>query len=364
MSIPAAAAIRAWTSAAARATTLAASLPIDPSAPGGRPCTRAACARCAVHCWARCQRDERGDAVADDGIGSGAGLARQLDDQVGTAGALRIPRVGPEVLVGLGARPRARPARRVRSACGAATVPNGARGRASSTRPASPPRRADDVVVRDARVGDEDLVERRMAVHLAQRPHHHAGLVHRQDEVGDPAMLGGVPVGAREEQAEARRGARSCSTASVRSRSTRRRRGRACVDRPGEVGSAAGFAEQLAPRVLAGDGSAEQEPRFTSSDPCARSVGAASLKPDAERRAHRADRRDLLRDDLVCPRRQSAAVPRRRPRRTRPTGVDQPLRHSTSEQRRIPLLGEPRARTSARTASGVAATSVSTTSAT
>ena len=54
VSIPAAPAIRAWTLAAARATTLAASLPSDPSGPGGRPCTRAACARCAVHWCARC----------------------------------------------------------------------------------------------------------------------------------------------------------------------------------------------------------------------------------------------------------------------------------------------------------------------
>ena len=48
------------------------------------------------------QGDERGDALAGDGIVAAAGERRRLDDEVGTPSTLRVPRVGGEVLVGLG----------------------------------------------------------------------------------------------------------------------------------------------------------------------------------------------------------------------------------------------------------------------
>jgi hypothetical protein len=57
---------------------------------------------------------------------------------------------------------------------------------------------ADDPVLRRAGVGEEDLVEVRPARHLAQRSHLDAGLLHRDQQVGDAGMLDGVRLGARE----------------------------------------------------------------------------------------------------------------------------------------------------------------------
>src|SRR5437899_2816507 len=57
---------------------------------------------------------------------------------------------------------------------------------------------------RDPRVREEDLVERGVAVHLAQGTHLHARLLHREREARDAFVLRRVPVGSSEEQAEFR----------------------------------------------------------------------------------------------------------------------------------------------------------------
>ena len=60
---------------------------------------------------------------------------------------------------------------------------------------------ADDVLVGDARLLDEELVELRLAGDLAKRAHLHGLLLHVHDEVGEALVLRRVLVGARHEHA-------------------------------------------------------------------------------------------------------------------------------------------------------------------
>src|SRR3954454_19759508 len=59
----------------------------------------------------------------------------------------------------------------------------------------------DDVLVGDLGLLEEDLVELGLAGDLAKRPDVDVRLVHVEDEVGDPLVLGGVLVGAGEQHA-------------------------------------------------------------------------------------------------------------------------------------------------------------------
>ena len=61
---------------------------------------------------------------------------------------------------------------------------------------------ADDGVVGDAGVAEEDLVEHGVAGHLHQRADLDAGLVHVDGELGDALVLGHVGVGAGDEHAD------------------------------------------------------------------------------------------------------------------------------------------------------------------
>src|SRR4051812_33033979 len=63
---------------------------------------------------------------------------------------------------------------------------------------------ADDVLVGDLGLLEEDLVELGLAGDLAERPNVDVRLVHVEDEVGDPLVLGGVLVGAGEQHAPLR----------------------------------------------------------------------------------------------------------------------------------------------------------------
>ena len=63
---------------------------------------------------------------------------------------------------------------------------------------------ADDVLVGDVGVLDEELVELGLAGDLAQRPHLDLVLLHVHEEVGEPLVLGGVGVGAGDEHAPLR----------------------------------------------------------------------------------------------------------------------------------------------------------------
>ena len=61
---------------------------------------------------------------------------------------------------------------------------------------------AEEVLRGDAHVGEEDLVELRLARDLAQRPHLDARRMHVDDEVREPCVARRLRVGAREEDAE------------------------------------------------------------------------------------------------------------------------------------------------------------------
>ena len=106
---------------------------------------------------------------------------------------------------------------------------------------------------------EEHLVERRVLVHLVHRADLDAGLVHRQHEVADAAVLRDVRVGAGQQQAEVGVvGARAPQLLAVDDPLVAVALG--VGGQPGEVGPVGRLAEQLAPRVLAGD-RARQQPR-------------------------------------------------------------------------------------------------------
>jgi hypothetical protein len=103
--------------------------------------------------------------------------------------------------------------------------------------------------VRDAHIGQEHLVEMRDAVDLTQRPHLDPRRTHVEHEIRDAAVLRGIGIRAREQDAE---------LAVVRARAP----DLLPVDDPlvavahgacpqtGEVGTGAGLAEQLAPHLV------------------------------------------------------------------------------------------------------------------
>src|SRR4051794_351898 len=120
---------------------------------------------------------ELGDLLADDGVLVHAALARQLHQLA--EGDLELDR-----------RAEAEPRALVHQ-------------RGDGDHPAVA-LAADDVLVRDPSLLDEELVELRLAGYLAQRPDLHRLLLHIHDEVGEALVLGGVEVGARDEHAPLR----------------------------------------------------------------------------------------------------------------------------------------------------------------
>ncbi len=108
----------------------------------------------------------------------------------------------------------------------------------------------DALSVRDARLGEEDLVEFGFSRHLAERPHLHARLVHVDVEVRQAAVLRNVRIGPGQEQAPTRDVGHARPHllpvdhpfVAVTHRRRRERR---------NVGPGAGFAEHLAPDLLA-----------------------------------------------------------------------------------------------------------------
>ena len=91
-----------------------------------------------------------------------------------------------------------------------------------------------------------------MPVHLFQRQYLYAGLPHVEHEVGKTLVFRRVPVGARHEQAVVGMvgaGVPHLLTVDDPLRAVEIGAGR----RAGEIGTAAGLAEQLTPAVFAGD---------------------------------------------------------------------------------------------------------------
>ena len=174
------------------------SLPIDPSGPG-LPDRAVLLARRLVRRSASARRPEPHQAIA------GRGLVRSARFRRG--------------------RPRSRSCPRPR---GAIPPPMNTRSFMSVVTTIAHPFAdvADAVLVGHARVGEVDLVELGAARHLAQRPDLDAGLVHVEDEVGEPLVLLARRDWCGRRGSPTARGARATSTPSGRSRSTRRRRAR------------------------------------------------------------------------------------------------------------------------------------------
>ena len=312
----------ACASAAPRATSLAASFPSEPSAPGGRPRARAACARCGgplVRPHERRSRPRSPGARADRrGVAAPGGV----DEKVGASGALRVPRVGREVLVGLGLRLAHRAPvdpRQPWSEHPGEPALVGERGERSAPSLAG---LTDHHVDRDTRICEEHLVERCVTVHLSQRAHLDAGLVHRQREVADALVLRHVPVGAGEEHAELGMVGRGVPHL-------------LSVDHPlvavalgsgreaGEVGAVAWLAEELAPHVLTGEDRME-ELASQRVGPVGEDRRCRQPHAPADGRTNGAGVRDLVVHDRLGPRREALAEPLDRPRRARPSRVGEP----------------------------------------
>ena len=115
---------------------------------------------------------------------------------------------------------------------------------------------ADLTLGRDDGVGEKHLVEGCVAVHLLQLPHFHAALAHVEDEIRQSLVLRGIPVRAREQQAVVGVvGARGPDLLAIDDPVLAVEVG--ARSSTGEIGPAAGFAEQLAPGVFAGEDAAQ-----------------------------------------------------------------------------------------------------------
>ena len=190
-------------------------------------------------------------------------------------------------------------------------------------------------------IGEEHLVERRMAVHLLERAHFHAALVHGQNEVGKPLVLRHVPIRARQQQAVVRMmGAGGPHLLAVDDPLLAVELGAAC--RPGEVRTAPRLAEELAPGVFAGEDAAQilglLRIGAMFEKRCRRQQTNAGLG-----NAHRAHARELLVHHRCQRLRQVAPEPRLRPRRHPPAGVRQLAAPLGQARVRIPVRVQPSA---------------------
>ncbi len=260
--------------------------------------------------------------------------------EIGTTHALRVPLVGRVVLGGLGlgfvddATGRLLGEVHVAIAGEAALVCQ----RRPSDSPAST-HLTDDVGVRHHRVGQEDLHERVAVVHLLDRPHLDAGLVHVDHEVGDALVLHRVPVGASHEDRHVGViGTGVPDLLAVDDPAVAVAHGRRL--HAGQVGTGAGFGEQLAPRVFAGDG----RPQHTRPQV----IGAVLVDRRRSQRERSAQRnRHTTRSpngrvrDPIGPCGQSPTEPVGRPRRHCPTRLEQRGAPLDQAERRVPRAVEP-----------------------
>ena len=259
-SMPCGPAISACTRAACRAMTLLASLPSEPSGPGGarrsggggtlgRPPRRPG------------QLHQPGDLLAHQRVARQAVRDRLDGDQIRSAGPLRVPLVrlagrGPlrdRLPPGLPGRPGFLGRRRAGPGRGETALVREDRQRDRPAAALLP----DQVVGRDPGLIQEHLVERGMPVHLPQRAHLDPRLAHRQHEAGDAAVLGHAGIGASQQQPEVR--GRRSGRPDLLPRHQPPVGGRLGPGRqPGQVRARSWLAEQLAPGDLAGDGTPDE----------------------------------------------------------------------------------------------------------
>ncbi len=178
-----------------------------------------------------------------------------------------------------------------------------------------------------------------MPVHLLQRLHVHPGLRHVEHEVRQPLVLRYVPVRARQQQPPLRvMGAGGPHllavddpVAPVEVRSG---------GRAGQVGSAARLAEQLAPRVLAGEDAAQE--LFLVQLAAVLEQRGGRQQPDAGlRHAHRVDGRQLVVHDRRHAHGQAPAVPLSGPVGHAPARVHQGVAPLEQPEPRIPMGLQP-----------------------
>ena len=188
---------------------------------------------------------------------------------------------------------------------------------------------ADDVVLRAAGVGEEDLVELRRPVGLDDGADLDALLVHRHEQVGDAGVLGRVGVGAGEQEAVV--GVLGLGGPDL-----------LAVDDPlvavelglalqaGEVGAGVGLGEALAPRRLALEDAGEELLLLLLGPPLQDRRADEGVAEEVA--AHRgADPGELLVEHHVLHGRQALAAVLLRPRRADPPALEELL---------VPLLGE------------------------
>ncbi len=314
----------AWTCADGPGDVAAASLPSEPSGPGGRPSARAAAARCArprgglrrgVRAAATCWRTT-GSSVDGRALGP-------LGDQVGPAGPLRVPLVGLEVLGRLGlAASRTRPSggrRRTRGRADRRRSRARGPGWSSATAPAVADV-ADDVGrrARGRRSRNTSLNEAWPFIWRSGRTST-PGWCIVEREVGDAAVLGHVPVGAGEQHARSRRGGRCVfhtfwplTTHSSPSRSARVVRPARSEPLPGSLNS---WHHVCSPVTIG-----RQEPAPSARRCRARGSSARRGRCRPRRRADARRRRQLARP------RRGASAPAARARTTRPARSGRPSR--------------------------------------
>jgi hypothetical protein len=179
--------------------------------------------------------------------------------------------------------------------------------------------RAEQVLVRHHRIGEEDLVERGVAVHLLQGLHFDRSLAHVDDETRQALVLGSIPVGPCEQEPplgvmRAGRPHLLSVDAPGIAVALRARRG------AGEVRARARLAEELTPGVLAGQDGAQEAALVRLA--AMFEQGRARQQADADARdADGLDGVEFLVDDGAHRDRQAAPEPFARPVRHAPAGI-------------------------------------------
>ncbi len=172
---------------------------------------------------------------------------------------------------------------------------------------------ADDGVLLQAHVVEEDLVELGLARDLPQAADGHAGRVHRHDEHRQALVLGDVGVGAGEQQPErGELGVRRPHLLPAEAPRAVLLAPRAGLD-PGEVRARGGLGEQLAPDLVAVQHRAEVA-RLLGVGPVADERRAEHAHADRVEDPGHAGGRDLLVDDDVLDRPEAPAAVLGRPR--------------------------------------------------